>query len=49
MLFRSDRGVLSILDNRIERMTYGKIFIESLPDYTVTRDLADVARFAETF
>ncbi|HEV2299775.1 MAG TPA: ATP-dependent DNA helicase [Candidatus Acidoferrales bacterium] len=45
---RSDRGVLSILDNRIERMTYGKIFLESLPDYTVTKDLADVARFAET-
>ena len=45
---RSDRGVLSILDNRIERMTYGKIFLESLPDYTVTRDLAELARFAET-
>jgi ATP-dependent DNA helicase DinG len=45
---RSDRGVLSILDNRIERMTYGKIFLESLPDYTVTKNLADVARFAET-
>ena len=45
---RSDRGVLSILDNRIERMTYGKIFLESLPDYAVTKDLADVARFAET-
>jgi ATP-dependent DNA helicase DinG len=45
---RSDRGVLSILDNRIERMTYGKIFLKSLPDYAVTKDLADVARFAET-
>jgi ATP-dependent DNA helicase DinG len=42
---RSDRGILSILDNRIRRMQYGKIFIESLPAYTITQDLADVARF----
>src|SRR6185295_18350906 len=28
---RSDRGILAILDNRIARMQYGKIFLESLP------------------
>jgi ATP-dependent DNA helicase DinG len=44
---KSDRGVLSILDNRIRRMQYGKIFIESLPAYAVTQDLAEVARFME--
>jgi ATP-dependent DNA helicase DinG len=44
---RSDRGVLAILDNRIERMQYGRIFMESLPEYTVTKDLAEVARFME--
>ncbi|MGA9882674.1 MAG: ATP-dependent DNA helicase [Candidatus Acidiferrales bacterium] len=44
---KSDRGILSILDNRIRRMQYGKIFIESLPAYTVTQDLAEVARFME--
>jgi ATP-dependent DNA helicase DinG len=44
---RSDRGILAILDNRIERMQYGKIFLESLPDYTTTQDLAEVARFME--
>lgn len=44
---RSDRGVLAILDNRIQRMQYGRIFLESLPEYTVTHDLAEVARFAE--
>jgi ATP-dependent DNA helicase DinG len=45
---KSDRGILSILDNRIRRMQYGKIFIESLPAYTITQDLAEVARFMET-
>ena len=44
---RSDRGVLVILDNRIERMQYGRIFLESLPEYTLTHDLAEVARFTE--
>ena len=42
---RTDRGVLAILDNRIQRMQYGKIFLESLPDYTITQDLAQVERF----
>lgn len=42
---RTDRGVLAILDNRIQRMHYGKIFIESLPDYSLTRDIAEVQRF----
>ncbi|HXX43764.1 MAG TPA: ATP-dependent DNA helicase [Candidatus Acidoferrales bacterium] len=40
-----DRGILSILDNRIQRMQYGKIFLESLPEYKTTRDLLEVARF----
>lgn len=44
---RADRGILSILDNRIERMQYGRIFLESLPAYTVTHDIDEVARFAE--
>lgn len=42
---KTDRGILSILDNRIQRMQYGRIFIESLPDYTVTQDPAEVERF----
>ncbi|SRR5579875_612540 len=44
---KSDRGILAILDNRIRRMQYGKIFLESLPAYTITQDLAEVARFLE--
>ena len=44
---KTDRGILAILDNRIQRMQYGKIFLESLPKYTTTQDLAQVARFME--
>jgi ATP-dependent DNA helicase DinG len=44
---KTDRGILAILDNRIQRMQYGKIFLESLPDYQTTQDLAEVARFME--
>ncbi|MGA2510973.1 MAG: ATP-dependent DNA helicase [Candidatus Acidiferrales bacterium] len=44
---KTDRGILSILDNRIQRMQYGKIFIESLPEYKTTQDLSEVARFME--
>jgi ATP-dependent DNA helicase DinG len=44
---KTDRGILAILDNRIRRMQYGRIFLESLPDYTTTQDLAEVARFMQ--
>ncbi|HKQ88801.1 MAG TPA: ATP-dependent DNA helicase [Candidatus Acidoferrales bacterium] len=46
---KTDRGILAILDNRIQRMQYGKIFIDSLPGYGTTHDLAAVARFMEAF
>jgi ATP-dependent DNA helicase DinG len=42
---KTDRGVLALLDTRIQRMPYGKIFLESLPPYGTTQELADVARF----
>ena len=38
----TDRGILAILDNRIRRMQYGRIFLESLPPYKTTQDLAEV-------
>ncbi|MFZ0431999.1 MAG: ATP-dependent DNA helicase [Candidatus Acidiferrales bacterium] len=44
---KTDRGILSILDNRIQRMQYGRIFLESLPDYATTQDIAAVSRFLE--
>jgi ATP-dependent DNA helicase DinG len=46
---KTDRGILSILDNRIQRMAYGKIFMESLPEYAKTLDLNDVERFFERY
>jgi ATP-dependent DNA helicase DinG len=42
---KTDRGVLALLDTRIQRMPYGKIFLESLPRYRRTHDLRDVERF----
>ena len=42
---KTDRGVLALLDNRITRMPYGKIFVESLPKYGIAGDLATVERF----
>jgi ATP-dependent DNA helicase DinG len=45
---RTDRGILAILDNRIQRMQYGRIFLESLPAYGLTRDIEDVRRFMQS-
>ncbi len=42
---RSDRGVLALLDTRIVRMPYGRLFFESLPEYARTHSLDEVARF----
>ena len=42
---KTDRGVLALLDTRISRMQYGKIFLESLPRYRRTHDLGEVERF----
>jgi len=40
-----DRGVVVLLDNRIRTQRYGKVFVESLPNYRRTTDLADVEMF----
>jgi ATP-dependent DNA helicase DinG len=42
---KTDRGVLALLDTRISRMPYGKIFFESLPRYRRTHDLGEVESF----
>jgi len=42
---KTDRGVLALLDTRIRRMPYGKIFLESLPEYGVTSEFEKVERF----
>lgn len=40
-----DRGVLMLLDPRLERQRYGRIFLESLPPYRITQNIGDVERF----
>ena len=40
-----DRGVLVLLDNRIRTQRYGKVFLDSLPNYKRTTDLTDVENF----
>lgn len=40
-----DRGLLALLDNRLLKQRYGKIFVESLPAYQRTTDITDVERF----
>ena len=41
----TDRGVLVLLDNRIQRQSYGKVFLDSLPPYRITQDILEVERF----
>ncbi|HZD30796.1 MAG TPA: ATP-dependent DNA helicase [Candidatus Angelobacter sp.] len=40
-----DRGLLCLLDNRILKKQYGKVFLNSLPDYAKTTDIRAVERF----
>jgi len=40
-----DRGLLCLLDNRILKKQYGKVFLNSLPDYAKTTDIRGVERF----
>src|SRR5262249_49545198 len=35
----ADRGILAVLDNRITTKSYGRLFMDSLPDYEVTNDV----------
>ena len=40
-----DRGLLALLDNRILKKQYGRVFIESLPNYRKTTELSTVEEF----
>jgi ATP-dependent DNA helicase DinG len=40
-----DRGLLALLDNRILKKQYGRVFVESLPPYSRTTDLGKVEEF----
>jgi ATP-dependent DNA helicase DinG len=41
----NDRGVLMLLDPRIQRQRYGRIFLDSLPPYRLTNEISDVENF----
>lgn len=41
----TDRGVLALLDNRITRRPYGRVFLDSLPPYRFTSRIGDVRDF----
>jgi ATP-dependent DNA helicase DinG len=40
-----DRGLLCLLDNRILKKQYGRVFLDSLPQYARTTDIRAVERF----
>ena len=40
-----DRGLLVLLDNRILKKQYGRVFVESLPNYKKTTDMRVVEEF----
>jgi ATP-dependent DNA helicase DinG len=40
-----DRGLLCLLDKRILKKQYGRVFLSSLPDYAKTTDIRVVERF----
>ncbi|MGH9513945.1 MAG: ATP-dependent DNA helicase [Terriglobales bacterium] len=40
-----DRGLLVLLDNRVLKKAYGRVFIESLPDYRRTTAIKEVEDF----
>ena len=40
-----DRGLLVLLDNRILKKQYGRVFVESLPNYRRTTDIRQVENF----
>ncbi len=41
----SDRGVLALLDNRITKQRYGRVFFDSLPPYRFATNIRDVQNF----
>lgn len=41
----TDRGILAVLDNRISTKSYGRLFMDSLPEYEVTDSIDDLVEF----
>ncbi|HEY2380363.1 MAG TPA: ATP-dependent DNA helicase [Terriglobia bacterium] len=43
----NDRGILAVLDNRLSTKSYGRLFMQSLPDYEVTDKIQDLVEFMQ--
>jgi len=41
----TDRGILAVLDSRLFKRSYGRIFLESLPESTLTHQREDIGKF----
>jgi ATP-dependent DNA helicase DinG len=41
----TDRGILAVLDSRLFKRSYGKLFLESLPESTITHRREDIGKF----
>jgi ATP-dependent DNA helicase DinG len=41
----SDQGILAVLDGRLFKRSYGKIFLQSLPESTITHRREDIRSF----
>jgi ATP-dependent DNA helicase DinG len=42
---RTDRGILAILDSRLRTKGYGKLFLASLPDYSIVDRVEELEKF----
>ena len=45
---RDDRGVLAVLDPRLQTMGYGRRFLTSMPPASITREVDDIRRFFDS-
>lgn len=44
---RSDRGIAAILDHRVFTKSYGRAFLDSIPEFTRTHDFNELSAFLE--
>ena len=41
----TDRGVIAIMDVRLFKKGYGRVFMKSLPPSPITRNMSDIEQF----
>jgi ATP-dependent DNA helicase DinG len=45
----SDRGVIAIMDVRLFKKGYGRVFLRSLPPSPITRNIVDIETFYDEY